>query len=640
MNMPHAADLHLGRILTAGSARSIFTVPSSLATQTVAVLARKGAGKTYTMKRIVESLLAVGGQVIVIDAVGVWYGLRLDASGAKASRFTVPILGGWRGDIDLAPSAGALVASTLVETGQSAVLDVSKFRKGDRKTFATDFAEELLHLKKDPARRSPLFVVLEEAQLLAPQKVQKGEERMLGAFEDLVKLGRNYGIGVGMISQRPQSINKDILNQTELLIVLQTNGPQERKTIEGWILENDAAGVDLVAELPKLQTGEAFVWSPGWLRYFGKVKIDACATFDASATPTGSTAGAGELKPIDLGSLKVAMAAVVEERQANDPRRLKEEIATLKGLVLSFKDEAGQLREEKAARDAAPPAPALTEEDWQRLDALVDRFEQARTRIAAVVDGLAGQIGQRFDQLREDLAEKVPAQLRAEVSDTLKSAIDRVAFVETVRKVQGLETLAPLAPEVQRAMDRFVETRRAEFEAEPPRGLRSPAPRASDTTRRAEGATGLKRGARTMLEALATAPRCRLTRQDLSTRAGIKMGGTFSDYLSALRTRGFILEDNKEIAITPDGLAVVGPNVAPLTRARVLARHASRLKAGARRMFDVLEHRAHKRAELAEKAGIAQGGTFSDYLSSLRTAGLITERDGFVAWSDTFRALR
>ena len=57
-------------------------------------------------------------------------------------------------------------------------------------------------------------------------------------------------------------------------------------------------------------------------------------------------------------------------------------------------------------------------------------------------------------------------------------------------------------------------------------------------------------------------------------------------------------------------------------------------------MFDVLAHRAHKRAELAEKAGIAMGGTFSDYLSALRTAGLIDERDGVVSWSETFRALR
>ncbi len=192
----------------------------------------------------------------------------------------------------------------------------------------------------------------------------------------------------------------------------------------------------------------------------------------------------------------------------------------------------------------------------------------------------------------------------------------------------------------------FVQARQAEFEAEPPRGLR-PAPltrseRNARATTGAAAAAGLKRGARTMLEALATAgPGGTLSRQALSTRAGIKMGGTFSDYLSALRTRGLVAEHSAStVTITQAGLDLVGPDVTPLTRARVLARHASRLKAGARRMFDVLAHRAHTRAELAEKAGIKMGGTFSDYLSSLRTAGLIEESGGFVQWSDTFRALR
>ncbi len=44
---------------------------------------------------------------------------------------------------------------------------------------------------------------VEEAQLLVPQRVMRGGERMLGAFESLVKLGRNFGIGVSLISQRP-----------------------------------------------------------------------------------------------------------------------------------------------------------------------------------------------------------------------------------------------------------------------------------------------------------------------------------------------------------------------------------------------------------------------------------------------------
>jgi DNA helicase HerA-like ATPase len=36
---------------------------------------------------------------------------------------------------------------------------------------------------------------------------------MLGAIEDIVRLGRNFGIGVSMISQRPQSINTEVRNR-------------------------------------------------------------------------------------------------------------------------------------------------------------------------------------------------------------------------------------------------------------------------------------------------------------------------------------------------------------------------------------------------------------------------------------------
>jgi DNA helicase HerA-like ATPase len=88
---------------------------------------------------------------------------------------------------------------------------------------------------------------------------------MLHAFERLVKLGRNFGIGVSLISQRPQEVNKKALNQTECLFAFQMTGPQERKAIAGWAADK-GLDVDLVEALPKLAVGHAHVWSPQWLR--------------------------------------------------------------------------------------------------------------------------------------------------------------------------------------------------------------------------------------------------------------------------------------------------------------------------------------------------------------------------------------
>jgi DNA helicase HerA-like ATPase len=124
----------------------------------------------------------------------------------------------------------------LVDRHISVVLDVMHFRKAERTRFATAFAEQFFHRKKTARTACHLFI--EEAQAYLPQMVRGDEARMVGVFEDIGKVGRNYGIGNSLISQRPQAINKDVLNQVEVLLAFQTNGPQERKAIAGWTAEN------------------------------------------------------------------------------------------------------------------------------------------------------------------------------------------------------------------------------------------------------------------------------------------------------------------------------------------------------------------------------------------------------------------
>ena len=246
--------------------------------------------------------------------------------GKSKSAFEIPILGGQRGDVPLEETGGKLVASTIVETGTSAVLDVSHFRKNERKRFVADFAEELFHRKKQS--RTPIHVVIEEAQLFAPQ-LAKGEERMLGAIEDLVRLGRNYGIGCSMISQRPQSVNTEVRNQCEPLVVFQLVAFHEREAIGKWMQHMGVNG-DL-EELAKLKTGECFFWSPAWLDKFQRTRFHQKATYDASSTPTMGTAKspAGRLKKLNLPKLEAAMAETVARAKADDPKTLRIEIERL-----------------------------------------------------------------------------------------------------------------------------------------------------------------------------------------------------------------------------------------------------------------------------------------------------------------------
>src|SRR5437867_6742954 len=99
------AKLHLAKNLA---------LPLDAITQKFAFLGRSGAGKTYGAGKFVEELLDAGAQVLILDPVGNWYGLRLAADG-KSPGIPIPIFGGDRGDIPLLHTGGALVADLVVD---------------------------------------------------------------------------------------------------------------------------------------------------------------------------------------------------------------------------------------------------------------------------------------------------------------------------------------------------------------------------------------------------------------------------------------------------------------------------------------------------------------------------------------------
>lgn len=330
-----------------------FSLLPDAATQTYAFLGRKGSGKTYLATKLLEEFVHRGVQCVALDVVGNWYGVRIAANG-KDRGLDLPVLGGLRGDISITPTSGALIADAVVDSGQSVVIDISQFSRGHRQQFAYHFGERLWIRKKQQPRQTALHIFLEESQLILPENLgtfaKEFAAQMLGTYEEIVRLGRNFGIGVTMISQRPQSVNKEVLNQAECIGAFQISGAHEREALRKWMTHHDA-DVNLVNELPYLPQGVAYIWSPQWLRAFSRVEISRKSTFDASATPkAGVAARSVSLKPINMEDLKARMAAVVQEHNANDLTQLKARIATLERELAAAKkavtspDELSKLR--------------------------------------------------------------------------------------------------------------------------------------------------------------------------------------------------------------------------------------------------------------------------------------------------------
>jgi hypothetical protein len=512
--------------------------PPDAVTQTFGFIARKGHGKTYAAGRLVEELLGSRAPVVVLDPVGTWYGLRLARDG-KSPGLEVPVFGGDHGDIPITPSAGPTLARAIVEHNTSAVVDVSGFRKGEMKTFVAAFCEELFQRAKRDRR--PRMVVFEEAQVFAPQRTTPESARMLGAVEDIVRLGRNCGLGSALISQRPQSVNKEVLNQVECLFVGQLNAAHERKAIDEWILEK---GVKLDAsDLPSLPVGTMYLWSPGWLRTFQKVRVLPKQTFDASATPElGAARHDVELRPVDLEALRTALAAEVEAAEGSDPKKLG-------ALAQRLRDEVDSLH--------------------ARISTLEEELAAARAR-AASVD-----------------TEKVVAAARGlfgPIREAVQSALDTMESTEFQATLSDFAAVAKTA--VRTAHEGFPVQNVAPRRFTPPAAPAKPTPRPT----RARGPVDtafLAKGERIVLTAIAQYPEG-VDHVQLAVLTGYKKTSR-ETYVGKLRASGLVVSERGQIRATEDGLASLGDDFEALpTGAKLLEHWRERLPEGERRVLDAI----------------------------------------------------
>lgn len=349
------------------------SLPVEAVTQTFSILAKRGAGKTYTASVMAEEFVKAGLPFVALDPTGGWWGLRSSADG-KNEGLPVIIIGGSHGDLPLEPTAGKVVADLVVDQPGFYVLDLSETASNaEQDRFARDFAERLYRRKA--SNRQPLHLFVDEADSFAPQRPMPGQQAMLGAFEAIVRRGRIRGLGVTLITQRAAVLNKNVLTQTEVLIVLQTTSPQDQDAIDEWIKRNGTTELrdKVMGSMASLHRGEAWVWSPVWLNLCHKVQVRARETFDASATPKMGQAKLTpqRLAPIDVEKLSAEIRATIERAKANDPATLKAEIARLK-------KEAAQV---KAPAMVQKEVPVLKEAQIQKLTRLVEMGFAAAEKI-------------------------------------------------------------------------------------------------------------------------------------------------------------------------------------------------------------------------------------------------------------------
>lgn len=307
-----------------------FTLPRGSVTESFALLAKRGAGKSNAAVAIAEEMHDGGIPWVAVDPKGDWWGIRSSVDG-KGPGLPIPIFGGHHGDVPLDAAGGTLIADLIVAENLTCVLDVSTFpSKAAMLRFLHEFGEHLFRLHgRDP---QPRHLFLDEADEFIPQRIVSETGNLslcVGTWSKIVKQGRNRGFGVTLISQRSAVVNKDVLSQTETMIALRTTAKLDRDAIRGWVDYHDT-GAEVVAELPTLANGEAWVISPSFLQDVRKIRFRQRRTFDSGATPElGKTRKVATMADIDLGAVRESMSSIVAEVEANDPKALRRRVAEL-----------------------------------------------------------------------------------------------------------------------------------------------------------------------------------------------------------------------------------------------------------------------------------------------------------------------
>lgn len=102
---------------------------------------------------------------------------------------------------------------------------------------------------------TPVFVLIEEAHNFAPaNELQASTSTSI--LKRILAEGRKFGVGVGLVSQRPGKLNADVLSQCQTHFLMRIVNPVDQAAVAAAV---ESAGRELLDELPALSKGQAII---------------------------------------------------------------------------------------------------------------------------------------------------------------------------------------------------------------------------------------------------------------------------------------------------------------------------------------------------------------------------------------------
>lgn len=259
------------------------------------VQAASGGGKSWALRRMLEQTHGLV-QQIIIDPEGELVSL--------AEKFEFVVFSAESSEFPLHSDCGAQTADIIFRSGQSAIVSLAELEVEDMQIFVRDFIRALM--RQPPESWKPILVVIDEAQLFAPQQ-DKAESKK--ALLDLAARGRKRGLCPVVATQRLSQLHKGVVAHLDNKLVGLTtlDIDVERAADQLGMRASDAKPI-----LRRLTAGDFLAYGPALTYDITRVTVGPVTTRHGGVT----LAGRPYIRSMSAGEVGAAMRQLVQVVEA------------------------------------------------------------------------------------------------------------------------------------------------------------------------------------------------------------------------------------------------------------------------------------------------------------------------------------
>ena len=156
---------------------------------------------------------------------------------------------------------------SFIKEGRTNILNISELSEKQANVAVAFYLQQLLKDRKDAsiakhgrAKRervyrfnSPIFVIIEEAHVFIPKEHDTSAKYWAAK---IAREGRKFGLGLGIVSQRPRSVDLNILSQMGSFAIMKIIQEDDQRQIAS---ATESTSRELIAQLTSLNVGDAIL---------------------------------------------------------------------------------------------------------------------------------------------------------------------------------------------------------------------------------------------------------------------------------------------------------------------------------------------------------------------------------------------